>query len=385
MKEVLVQTAQPARNLRARADSHGPIAYRPDGEHGDPAPLRVLLLGASGRLGQAIAAALQARPSSSAAPADPARLAGPVDAIASARPCEPSGTIQVRTPTRAELNIDAGSGRKHGDAARQHDLLSQCQRWLAPADGNGTDIVINCIALSDVDRCEREEAAAMHINAELPAALARAAREQRAHLIHFSTDFVFDGTLRRPLAETDPVAPLSVYGKSKLAGEQAIAAENGPHWIFRVSWLYGSPEHNLAATLLDPAQAGRHIRLADNRIGVSNPVQLIAREVACAIHSLRASDTPPAGLYHLSCHGQTSWYEFGREFIIQALAAGRLTPARPPRLVAVDENAMQRPARRPAWSVLDPGLYERTFGRKLPSWQEAITLALLPKNGSDSS
>jgi len=376
--------------VRERAARLQPRSTSPD-----PAPLRVLLLGANGRLGQAIADALQMRPvasGSSTSPdgaADPIDLADPIDPadpIGSTDPASPNepddriGATTLLTPTRAELNVEAGPGLAHG-ADRQHDLLRQCRRWLEPSDGAGPDVVINCIAMSDVDRCEQDEAAAMRINAELPAALARAARERQVRLIHFSTDFVFDGTLRRPLVETDPAAPLSAYGKSKLAGEQAIAAENGSHWIFRVSWLYGSTRHNLAATLLDPARAGQLVRLADNRIGVPNPVQLIAREVCHALHSTDAPD----GLYHLSCHGRTSWYEFGREFVTRAIAAGRLAPARAPRIVAMDENAARRPARRPPWSVLDPTHYERTFGRKLPSWRDAIAFALSTKTGRHSA
>lgn len=380
---------------RGNADRERAAGLRPQNASPDPAPLRVLLLGASGRLGQAIADALQTRPvesgfstgpDGSADPIDLADPTDPADPFSSTDPASPNkpddriGAITLLTPTRAELNVDTGLRLAHR-AGRQHDLLRQCRRWLEPCDGAGPDVVINCIAMSDVDRCEQNEAAAMRINAELPAALARAARERQVHLIHFSTDFVFDGALRRPLVETDPAAPLSAYGKSKLAGEQAIAAESGSHWIFRVSWLYGSPRHNLAATLLDPARAGQLVRLADNRIGVPNPVQLIAREVCHALHS---TDTPD-GLYHLSCHGRTSWYEFGREFVTQAIATGRLTPARAPRIVAMDENAARRPARRPPWSVLDPTHYERTFGRKLPSWRDAIAFALSTKTGRHSA
>lgn len=375
------------------------------------------MLGASGRLGQAIAAALQAPLLSPAAQTDPAQSVDviPVRLLAPAR-AEREAVLQSEAATEAPKE----AGQPYTDDAHQQDQLIRCRRWLDLAGDAGPDVVVNCIAMSDVDRCEREQAAAMRINAGLPAALARAARERRAHLIHFSTDFVFDGTLRRPLLETDPAAPLSVYGKSKLAGERAITAENGSHWIFRISWLYGSRAHNLAATLLDPAQSGQLIRLANNRIGVPNPVQLIARETAYAIRLLQASDgcpepscersgppggdswnapetpakaaaapagraaRPPSGLYHLSSRGQTSWHEFGGEFVARALAAGRLAPGAVPRIIAVDEDAARRPARRPAWSVLDPTHYEQTFGRKLPSWQDAIALALCAGTGSDS-
>lgn len=295
---------------------------------------RVLLLGSSGRLGGAIRRAL-----------------------------EPSGgAITLVAPSRGALDGPAS-------------VRESAERWFTTWR---PDVVVNCIAMSDVDRCEHEPRAARETNADLPEALAGSARRHGAHLVHFSTDFVFDGALRRPYREDDRPNPLSVYGSTKLDGESAIAAQGAGHWIFRVSWLYGSAERNLAAKLLDPANAGRSIALADDRVGVPNPVQLLAREVAVAIARLRASraDAPASGVYHLSCHGHTTWYSFGREFVSRAVAASRLPAAQAPRIEAFSEKAADRPARRPAWSALDPGRYETTFGRTMPHWRDAIEFAL---------
>lgn len=296
---------------------------------------RILLLGSSGRLGTALKEAFGGHP---ARRTDPLR-------------------VHPFAPTRGGLALDP---------ARP---LEAVRRWF---DEWKPQIVVNCIAMSDVDLCENETRAARALNADLPGALAREARGRNAQLIHFSTDFVFDGALRRPYREDDPANPLSVYGSTKLAGETAIESEGGNYWIFRVSWLHGGRHRNLAASLLDPSNAGRVFSLADDRIGVPNPVAWVAREVNGAIHA-----TPAAapGVYHLSCRGATTWYGFGREFVGQAIAAGRIAATNAPRLQPVHERAGGRPARRPEWSALDSTRYEYAFGRVVPAWRDAIAFA----------
>jgi len=293
--------------------------------------------------------------------------------------------IDLIAPTRHELALDL---RAPDDAVA---------RWLARWQ---PDIVVNCIALTDVDRCERDTTLAQQLNAALPAALARAVAASGARLIHFSTDYVFDGALRRPYREDDPPHPLSVYGETKLAGDRAIADAGCRHWIFRTSWLYGAAHRNISAMLLERAGAGRTIRLANDRLGVPNPVQLLAEELAycigrdAAIGDRAIDDTAtvesaigesaignaaaptPSGLYHLSCHGATSWYDFGVAFVREAIRAGRLAAARAPKLEGFAEATLARPAKRPAYSALDPSHYERTFGRTLPDWETAIATAL---------
>lgn len=304
----------------------------------------MLLLGARGRLGGAIANAI-ARPSR---PTSAARR-----------------VVTLLAPSRATLALDPASPD------------SSVGRWFGEW---APDVVVNCIAVSDVDRCEREPALAQRVNAALPAALARAAARAGARLVHFSSDFVFDGALRRPYREDDAARPLSVYGETKLEGERAIADAACRHWTFRVSWLYGAPTRNLAADLLDPANAGRPFRLATDRWGVPNPVQLLADEVAACIVRDRVGasngDPPPSGLYHLSCHGATTWYAFGLAFVREAVRAGRLAAGRAPRIEEIEEATLARPARRPPWSALDPGRYERCFGRTMPDWEAAIACSL---------
>lgn len=314
------------------------------------AALRVLLLGARGRLGGAIAASVS-RPSPATAARAPRTGAEPA--------------IDLFAPPREALALDVTAPDEA--VARWFGL------WRP-------DAVVNCIALSDVDRCETEPALAQQVNTALPAALARAAERAGARLIHFSTDFVFDGALRRPYREDDTARPLSVYGHSKLAGERAIADTCSRHWVFRVSWLYGAPRANLAADLLDPVSAGRVFRLATDRLGVPNPVQLLATEVAACIardarHAMNG-ECPAAGLYHLSCHGTTSWHAFALAFVREAIRAGRLDADRAPRIEGIEEATLARPAQRPAWSALDPARYEQCFGRLMPDWEAAIALSL---------
>lgn len=292
---------------------------------------RVLLLGASGRLGGALAKALT------------------------------HAGFDVVAPSREALALDPLA-----PAAAVERQIARAR----PA------FVVNGIAISDVDRCELEPALARSINTALPTALAHAAVDADARLVHFSSDFVFDGTLRRPYREDDAARPLSVYGHTKLDGERAIARAGCRHWIFRVSWLYGSAHRNLAADLLDPANAGRVFRLATDRVGVPNPVQLLAAEVAaCLARERDAGRDMPAvrcGVYHLSCHGATTWHAFGHAFLRAATRAGRLHAGQAPRIEAVEESSLARTAPRPLWSALDPARYERCFGRKMPGWEEAI-------------
>ncbi len=306
------------------------------------ASLRVLLLGGHGRLGSAIAA----------------RFGPQSRALA-------DGRIELLAPARRELALDPKSP---AEAAT---------RWYARWR---PDVVVNCIALSDVDRCAREPVSAAQLNAALPAALARAAARSGARLIHFSTDYVFDGTLRRPYREDDAPGPLSVYGATKLDGERAIADAGCRHWIFRISWLYGAAQSNLSAMLLEPASAGRTIRLANDRLGVPNPVQLLAQEVTdCVARDVLPGAAPPlapSGLYHLSCHGATSWYDFGVALVREAIRTGRLAAARAPKLEGFAEATLARPAQRPAYSALDPSRYESSFGRVMPHWEAAIAAAL---------
>lgn len=300
---------------------------------------RLLLLGASGRLGQALDAALTG----------------------------PASRFELIAPTRAELDLLDGPAV---------DALIAAVRPAA---------IVNTVAISDVDRCELEPQTAHRYNVALPAMLAASARTRGAWLVHFSSDYVFDGARGAdgpPYVERDPTRPLSVYGRSKLDGEQAIAAACDRHLVFRVSWLYGSVQRNLAQHLLEPAHAGTEVRLDGERIGVPNPVQLLSTRIAAAIEAVVADgDTTRAGVYHLSCHGRTTWLEFAERFLARAVALGLLAPDRLPRLGPLDAAGPPRPAPRPAYSAMDASRFEQAFGVTMPAWDDALDAWLAERAG----
>lgn len=236
--------------------------------------------------------------------------------------------------------------------------------------------IVNTVAISDVDRCELDPAAATRFNVAYPRELARAATAQGAWVVHFSSDYVFDG--RRdgdgpPYVESDPTGPLSRYGRSKLDGELAIAEACDRHLVFRISWLYGSRQRNLAQHLLEPAHAGTEVRLDGDRFGVPNPVPLLADRIANALAAVLVDgDIRRAGIHHLSCHGCTTWLAFARRFLDQATALGLLASERLPLLRPTASDAPARPAPRPAYSALDATRFERQFDVSLPAWEDAL-------------
>ncbi len=291
---------------------------------------RLLLLGASGRLGQALHEAWT----------------------------RTDAGVELIAPSHARLDVL--------DPTALHATIAATRPTA----------IVNTIAISDVDRCEVDPDAATRFNVAYPRELARAAAAQGAWLVHFSSDYVFDG--RRggdgpPYVESDATLPLSRYGRSKLDGELAIAEACERHLVWRVSWLYGSRQRNLAQHLLEPAHAGTTVRLDGERVGVPNPVSLLADHIAGALAAVLVDgDTRRAGIYHLSCHGRTTWLDFARRFLDQATALGLLTSDRLPLLRPTGPDEAARPAPRPAYSALDTSRFERTFGASMPAWEEAL-------------
>lgn len=236
------------------------------------------------------------------------------------------------------------------------------------------DIVVNAAAWTAVDRAEAEPEAAYRINAEAPGAMATAAREAGALLVHYSTDYVFDGHARRPWREDDPPAPLSAYGRSKLAGERAVAAAGGAHLVLRTSWVYGLTGHNFLQTVLRLAREREELAVVDDQIGAPTWSGAIAQATAEAIALWLAEPGRRAqrqGLFHLAAAGQTSWCGFARAIV-------ELAPDLPrrPRVRAIGTEDYPLPAPRPAWSVLDCGRMEAAFGIGLADWRDALATCL---------
>ena len=233
-------------------------------------------------------------------------------------------------------------------------------------DAVAPDVVVNAAAYTAVDRAEADADAAFRVNAEAPGRIAEACARRGARLVHYSTDYVFDGKASRPYREDDAVAPLGVYGASKLAGERAIQASGADHLIFRTAWVYAAHGHNFLRTMLRLAAERDELRVVDDQVGTPTPAALIADVTAHALAHLPArSDT-----WHLTPTGQTSWHGFAEAIFAGAIARGLL--ARAPRVEPITTADYPTPAARPAYSVLDTGRLRETFGIALPAWQDGL-------------
>ncbi|KAB7768015.1 MULTISPECIES: dTDP-4-dehydrorhamnose reductase [unclassified Xanthomonas] len=227
--------------------------------------------------------------------------------------------------------------------------------------------VINAAAYTAVDKAEQERAAAFRVNAEAPAAIARWCAEQGVPLLHYSTDYVFDGRARRPYLPDDPTGPLCVYGESKLAGEQAIRAAGGRHLIFRTAWVYSAHGHNFLRTMLRAGAERDELRVVADQIGTPTPAALIAQMTVRAMrHPIQRS-----GTWHLTATGETSWYGFAEHIFATALALGLAD--RVPKLTPITTADYPTAAARPAYSRLDTSSFFADFGVELPQWQNEVT------------
>jgi dTDP-4-dehydrorhamnose reductase len=232
------------------------------------------------------------------------------------------------------------------------------------------DVVVNAAAYTAVDRAETEREAAYRANAEAPRALALACARHGARLVHFSTDYVFDGRGTRPYREDDPTSPLGVYGESKLAGEDAIRASGVDHAILRTAWVYAPRGHNFLLTMLRLGAERDRLRVVADQFGTPTSAGLVADATAQVIaHPSRAS-----GTWHLTASGQTSWHGFAEAIFAGAVERGLL--ARTPVVEAISTAEYPTPAARPAYSVLDTTKLQRDFGIAPPDWREGLSRAL---------
>ena len=247
----------------------------------------------------------------------------------------------------------------------QPQALAATVRALRPA------VIVNAAAHTAVDQAEREPEQARLLNASAPAALAQAAAETGAWLVHYSTDYVFDGSGSRPWQEDDPTAPLNVYGQTKREGEQAIAASGCQYLMFRTSWVYAARGGNFARTMLRLAQERERLTVIDDQQGAPTGADLIADVSA---HAIRAALQQPAlgGLYHLAAAGQTSWHGYARHVIDRARALQPERDWRVREIVPVPTQDFPSPARRPLNSRLETHKLRQAFGLTLPHWQQGV-------------
>ncbi|XZF62781.1 MAG: dTDP-4-dehydrorhamnose reductase [Gloeotrichia echinulata DVL01] len=253
----------------------------------------------------------------------------------------------------------------------QIDTIRQIIREVKP------DLIVNPAAYTAVDKAESEPELAMAINGIAPGVIASEAKKVGAAVIHYSTDYVFDGNQQTAYTEQDQPDPQNIYGKTKLAGEQAIASVGVPHLILRTSWVYGSRGKNFLLTMLRLAQEREEIRVVDDQIGAPTWSRMIAEVTAQILSQApdHVSDflTSKGGLYHLTASGQTSWYGFAKT--IFALDV-KQNERKLQRLIAITTKEYPTPASRPAYSLLNNQKLSHNFGLILPDWQRSLELVL---------
>jgi dTDP-4-dehydrorhamnose reductase len=241
------------------------------------------------------------------------------------------------------------------------DAIVATVRRLTPA------LIVNAGAYTAVDRAESEAELARAVNARAPGVLAEEAKRLAAVLIHFSTDYVFDGLRTSPYPEDAPPAPQNVYGASKLEGERAIAAVGAHALVLRTSWVYGLRGRNFLLTIRRLAAERDMLTVVDDQTGVPNWSRTLAAATGRIVSAGLPAIAERAGLYHMSCRGQASWYDFAR-----AILGDRAHP----RLVPIATADYPTPARRPMYGVLETARFERTFGFALPDWREDLATCL---------
>lgn len=248
------------------------------------------------------------------------------------------------------------------------DALRHAIRDIKP------DLIVNAAAYTAVDKAEVEQEAAYAINAVAPAIMAEEAKKCGALFVHYSTDYVFDGTAQRPYGETDPVSPLSVYGKTKLEGELAIQAISGKHLILRTSWVYGDRGKNFLLTMLRLGREKELLKIVGDQVGAPTWSRLIASmtaQMSASALNWRGNDEI-WGTYHLTSAGQTSWYGFAEEIFKIHQAEGITVP----KLQEITTLDYPLPATRPSYSVLSNDKLAGVFRLRMPNWKEALHLCL---------
>ncbi len=249
--------------------------------------------------------------------------------------------------------------------------LGDLQGLAATVQAVRPDVIVNAAAHTAVDKAESEPELARLINAAAPSLLAQEAQKLGAWLVHYSTDYVFDGSGSQPWVETDTPAPLSVYGQTKLEGEQLIAANCSRHLIFRTSWVYAARGSNFAKTVLRLAQERERLTVIDDQWGAPTGAELIADVTAHAIRQVMAQPRA-AGLYHLAASGKTTWYGYAKHVLAQAERVHDAINMMVKEVAAVPTSAFPTPAGRPYNSRLNAAKLQATFGLQLPAWQPGV-------------
>ena len=248
-------------------------------------------------------------------------------------------------------------------ADRAHLDLADPDAIVAAVRGAAPDLIVNAGAYTAVDLAEKEVSLAAATNARAPGILADEAKRTGAVLIHYSTEYVFDGARTTPYPEDAPTGPLNVYGATKLDGERAIAAVGGHALVFRTSWIYGLRGKNFLLTVRRLAAEREELRIVADQIGVPNWSRTLAEATVRVVGGGLPALTERAGLYHVCSRGEASWCDFARAIVGDVAK---------PRVTAITTADYPLPARRPLYGVLDTALFESTFGFALPGWRDAL-------------
>lgn len=265
-------------------------------------------------------------------------------------------------PTTRSGVLD-GDGVEVADFDKPESLTALVER-ISP------DLVVNAAAYTAVDRAESEAEAAFRANAEGPRRLAEACARRGATLVHYSTDYVFDGRSTRPYHEDDPTAPMGVYGMSKLGGEDAIRASGCPHFIFRTAWVYGNHGSNFMRTMLRLGAEREQLNVVADQFGTPTPAYLIADITAHVLERENSS----SGTWHLTCGGKASWYEFAVKIFEGASRRGILK--RGVSVLPISTSEYPTPARRPGYSCLDISKLIRDFDVAVLDWETGLDRVL---------
>ena len=242
------------------------------------------------------------------------------------------------------------------------------------------DVIVNAAAHTAVDKAESEPDLARAINAGTPGAIAQQAALLGALLVHYSTDYVFDGSGDAPRDESAATAPLSVYGRTKLEGEQLIQQSSCNHLIFRTSWVYAARGGNFAKTMLRLAAERDALSVINDQVGAPTSAELLADVTAHAIRATRANSALQ-GLYHLVASGKTTWFDYARYVIEWARANGHAIKVAPEAIHAVGTVNYPTPAQRPLNSLLSTHKLQQAFGLTLPDWQQGVQRMLIEHLG----
>jgi dTDP-4-dehydrorhamnose reductase len=272
-------------------------------------------------------------------------------------------------------------GREQLDLLKPEDIR-RVIREIRP------NLVVNAAAYTAVDQAEKEEATARAINADAPAVIAEEAKRIGAALVHYSTDYVFNGSKTSPYEEDDPVDPINVYGKTKLAGEQAIQSSGVPYLIFRTAWIYATRGRNFVLTILRLATQREELQIVTDQIGApswSREIAAATTQILVGLYSrgsLPSSISELSGIYHMTAAGETSWYEFTKAILEKAsrmpltahwfATATGGQPVVTRRIIPIKTSEYPTPARRPAYSVLSNSHLLETFGVQLPVWDAQL-------------